>query len=498
MLVSDSLKWDEETDVLMVGFGGAGAVAAITAHDTGARVCILEKQPEANHITSTGMGGGLFIQPNDVDLAVEYMTRLNTVVGGLQWTDDAVVQAWAEYASGNAEWVESMGGHTKLFRQGGEHHHVHGYESIDAYRPAGMGFGLMKLLKENIAKRKIEIIYDTTASKLLTNAKGEIVGVRAQRECREFNIKASRAVIMTLGGFEFNEEMKLNYLRVYPSYFYGSPANTGDGFKMVTDVGADLWHMNCCSARLILKFPDFPIAFAPDYAGTGVAPNKPAKAGEADPCGFIIVDKLGKRYTNEGEIKNHTLYYETALFDSHRLDFPRVPSYWIMDSRRIEQCQLASKLGPAGVHQLYHWSNDNSKELEKGWIIQGDTIGALAEKLHMEAAALEKTIGTYNGYCARGEDPEFKRPSVHLKSLDRPPYFAVSLFPGGPNTQGGPRRNEKSQVLNTDRKPILGLYAAGEFGSVFGMIYPAAGGNISECIAYGRIAGENAAAEKPR
>ena len=82
--------------------------------------------------------------------------------------------------------------------------------------------------------------------------------------------------------------------------------------------------------------------------------------------------------------------------------------------------------------------------------------------------------------------------------LDSPPFYAVRLFPGGPNTQGGPRRNSKAQVLNPFGKPVPSLYAAGECGSIYGMLYPMAGGNLAECIIFGRIAAENAIQEKAK
>ena len=82
--------------------------------------------------------------------------------------------------------------------------------------------------------------------------------------------------------------------------------------------------------------------------------------------------------------------------------------------------------------------------------------------------------------------------------LDNPPFYAVRIFPGGPNTQGGPRRNSRAQVVNPFGKPIPGLYAAGECGSIYGMLYPMGGGNLAECIAVGRGAAENAVREKIR
>ena len=148
-----------------------------------------------------------------------------------------------------------------------------------------------------------------------------------------------------------------------------------------------------------------------------------------------------------------------------------------------------------GAHRLYSWSKDNRVELGKGWIIQGDTVRELAQKLNMESDTLEKTVNTYNTYCERGEDLDFHRQS--LKPLKDLPFFAIKLWPGGPSTQGGPRRNQKAQVLDVNKNPITRLYAAGEFGSIYGLIYPSAGGNIAECIAFGQIAGRNAANEHP-
>ena len=496
MRAQNNIRWDKEVDVIIIGFGGAGAVGAITAHDAGVSVCILEKQPEAVQVTNTSMGNGVFIQPNDVESAVRYMTGLNTADNGVKWTDEATVRSWSQYASQNSAWLEGLGARVNLFRKGGEHRHVPGYESIEIYRPAGMGFGLMRVLKKNVVDRNIEVLYETPARKLLTTSSGEVVGVQAEKDGKPLNFRARRAVIMALGGFEFNDEMKLNYLRVYPSYFTGTMANTGDGIKMVQEVGATLWHMNCCSARLVAKFPEFPIGFSVDYTGRGRIMVNSKKLLE--PCAFIIVDRHGKRFTNEGEIKTHSLYYELTNFDSVRLEYPRVPSYWIFDSERMDRMELPIKSGAFGAHQLYKWSHDNRTEMAKGWIFQGKDIGELAQKLRIEAAILEKTVETYNGYCAQKRDPDFERPVEFLQPLNKQPFFAVRMFPGGPNTQGGPRRNARGQVLDVDGKPIRRLYAAGEFGSVFGMLYPASGGNISECIAYGRIVGENAAKEKSR
>jgi len=108
---------------------------------------------------------------------------------------------------------------------------------------------------------------------------------------------------------------------------------------------------------------------------------------------------------------------------------------------------------------------------------------------------LDETVHKWNACCVEGKDAEFGRPFLDLVSLNTPPYYSVKLFPGGPNTQGGPRRNSRAQVMTPFGDPIPGLYAAGECGSVFGMLYPVTGGNLAECIAFGRIAAEKVVEE---
>jgi succinate dehydrogenase/fumarate reductase flavoprotein subunit len=199
------------------------------------------------------------------------------------------------------------------------------------------------------------------------------------------------------------------------------------------------------------------------------------------------------------ELKPHTAAYELGVFDSHKLEYPRVPSYHIFDRRRIEYGPLGQLTsGPSGPHQLYKWSRDNSAELRKGWIVRGETVAELASNIGVPPDNLEKTVQLWNKYCEVGNDPDFGRNPLELVSLDNPPFYAIKLLPGGSNTLGGPRKNSRAQVMNPFGEPIPGLYAAGECGSVFGMLYPAGGGNLAECIAFGRIAAENAVKEKPR
>ncbi|MDO8670481.1 MAG: FAD-binding protein, partial [Dehalococcoidia bacterium] len=137
MLIKDA-SWWLTTDVVVVGLGGAGAVAAITAHDLGAQVVVLEKQPKDSHQTNTSLSGGVFINVADVKKASAYMEVLcRSTNGGPPWTDTAMLDVWANHAAENVQWVESLGGKVKLWHSGGEHVDVPGVEAIESYRFAG-------------------------------------------------------------------------------------------------------------------------------------------------------------------------------------------------------------------------------------------------------------------------------------------------------------------------------------------------------------------------
>jgi succinate dehydrogenase/fumarate reductase flavoprotein subunit len=280
---------------------------------------------------------------------------------------------------------------------------------------------------------------------------------------------------------------------------------------MALGVGAQLWHMNCCVGGFAMKFPEVVTGLSTSFGGKSwslrgatAVPNlgnigwvaQHAKKMTAI-AGFIVVDRYGKRYTNESGGR-HGRYYELTQYDDEGLFYRRLPSYWVFDQKRMNDGYLTPRAwGPAGPAHLYNWSTDNSKELERGWIKLGYTIKELASILGMEPQKLIETVNNYNSYCEHGQDAEYHRGPNTLIPLDTPPYYAVQLWPGGPNTQGGPRRNAKAQVIRADSCPIPRLYSAGELGSIYGMLYPAGGGNIAECIAFGRIAGENASAHHP-
>ncbi|UCG67378.1 MAG: FAD-dependent oxidoreductase [Deltaproteobacteria bacterium] len=519
--MNKQIGWTEEAEVVVVGYGGAGAVAAVAAHDAGAKVLILEKQPsdsptQTRHTPSTRMSGGGWFWPTDVDRARLYLEGMVKIANEILDAErKELLSIFAEHLASNTDWMKEIGvpigGEESVSPMIRQEHGVHVVEgrlfmadfpelpgsecsSLIWSKASGnyrSGAALFKHLSEAVKKRDIQIMWETPAVHLVTHD-GEVRGVVAIHGGKELRIKASRAVVFTCGGFEFNHWMKENYLGVVPVHFHGNPGNTGDGINMAMEVGAALWHMNKASWRVTMKFPDFPMVFATQRHETA----------------SIFVDKRGKRFTNE-RFKMHAFGYELTNYDCYAQCYPKVPCYWIFDEERRALAPLASYSGacnpPGGVMGdiYYIWSADNKAEIDRGWIMKANTIEELASKILadpdnsglMSPSVLRATVKHYNEYCRKGEDLDFHKPQGWLQSLEDPPFYAVKLWPGGPNTQGGPKRNERGQILRVDNTPIPRLYSAGELGSVWGMLYQG-GGNIAECIAFGRIAGANAAAEK--
>lgn len=474
-------KWDKEVDVIVVGFGGAGAATAITAHDAEANVLILEKAPEGHEGGNTRVSGNMWFSPRPADAAVTYFNAMS----GPFTAPPEMVQVWAEEMGKINDWVTSIGGEVgdlDIFNP--EFPELPGNECAKTFaNPTAMQSKLWKLLKANVDDRQIEVLYGAPAKELVQNPETkEILGVIAEQEGKTIAIKAKKAVVLTCGGFENNQQMIRDYLHWEAGYPKGTPYNTGDGITMGLAVGADLWHMaNVAGPDFNFKAPEFDFAF-------GYSLNPGEKS-------WIMVGADSKRFI---DAKAGTRHGKVLLHGRWEPNPVPVPVHMIFD----EKVRAASGLYYNfemfcwySVVEKYQWSEDNLAEIEKGWIIKADSIQELAEKLGRDPTALEATVNEYNQACAAGADPAFGTAAENLVALDSPPYYALEMFPTFTNTQGGPRRNEKAQVLDTAGNPIPRLYSAGELGSIYGHLYNG-GGNVGECMAFGQIAAKNAVAEE--
>lgn len=495
-LASPPGKWDLEADIVCVGYGGAGAITAITAADLGASVMIIEKQPgdtatEILHTPNTRSSGGSIICPADAQKASDHLFELS-------WgaTPRDICDAWGRYGVTNAQWIEKMGG-TLLSEEdysgGGEFPQLPGFESIRVRQYIGGGQSFFKFLADNVTQRsgKIQVLYETPGKELLVDGNGTVTGVLATQAGKPARIGARKAVVLTCGGYEWDEELKANTLRGYPSYFYGNPGNTGDGLRMAAKAGAALWHLNTISGRVIPYKPGHKPAF---QNGT--------------PEGFILVDKYGRRFFRERPWAAHSVWLEVCKFDTERSEYPALPCYSIFDETALRHGPPATgaykglladgKTRP----RFYTWSKDYTEEIESGFLMKGETIEELAGVIaadkengrRMKPEVLKSTIETYNKYCAQKKDADFDRNPSTLISIQEGPFYAMKMYPGGPNTQGGPKKNASGQVLDAFNEPIPHLYCVGELGSIYGFLYPTGGGNLCEMLVFGRIAAESAVA----
>lgn len=490
-----------ETDVVVVGYGGAGATAAIAACDSGARVIILEKMPAG--------GGNTLASANSILVpkamgAVQYFESLS---GGT--TDHEVIQAFIENGLKVEGWIHELGSETephvpppdimfprlglpswpnapggrfiaRIYLKKKDNERLHLDAAASAERDVRTGGrdpkSLWEFLATNVERRGITVMTNTPATELITRD-GEIVGVVAKERGRKVSIRAKRGVILTCGGFEYNEQMKEAFLPCGPFYCFGPPGNTGDGIVMAQRVGAALWHMTSLFGPLSFKAPGIEAGFVIRVPGER----------------FIFVDRDGKRFTNEPGLKIHDMWRAVSGYDPERNRYPRIPTYCIFD----EVTRLRAPLyRGTGANQTYEWSLDNSKEVAKGWIVREETIRALARRLSLDEGTLENTVNKYNECCRNGVDAEFGRPKAFLGPVENPPFYAITLWPGLMSTHGGPRRDKDARVLDNEGKPIPRLYSAGELGALSSLQYEA-GTDLCECLVFGRIAGENAAAEKP-
>jgi len=382
--------------------------------------------------------------------------------------------------SQNNDFIRKLGGEVEICPPGATFPSLPGAETMIRYRVKASesergGESLWNLLAHNVDARNIRIHRQTAVTRLV-RSEDEIVGVEADREGRRFSIAARRAVVLTTGGFEYNEEMKREYLAGYPIHAYGHRGNTGDGIKLAQDVVADLWHMKAVAAPMGFKFPEYESAFIM---------RMPAD-------GYLIVDQDGIRFCNETGLEHYSMWMAVTKFDMEALRYSRIPSYLIFDERTRQNGPITS-VGH-GANRGYEWSSNNQIEIDRGWIVKGNDALDLAQKPPMrEAGQLSAMLAVYQEACRRGRDEEFGRASQTLIELQGDLY-GLPLWPCLLNTQGGPKRNSRGQILNAWGKPIKRLYSAGELGSIWGFLYQS-GGNLGECLGLGRMAGTNAAAE---
>ncbi|WP_277030394.1 FAD-dependent oxidoreductase [Turicimonas muris] len=491
-------KWDDEADVVVIGFGGAGASAAITAHDAGSNVLIIEKMDAPGGNTAVSAGG--FMIPDDINQARKYLA------GSYQYChaemDEQLLDAFCKGTGELRDWLTGLGDNVGMFVYGyAGFKNLEGADTIKRYRIRGQKGGpkkgsgdcLFDLLKGAVEKRGIRTMLSTPVVAIIRDG-DEVVGVEVQKNGQKQNIKAKKGVVLATGGYEFDPESLQNYTMGYGIGAIGNPGNTGDGLRLAQSMGAKLWHMNAYSAFLGVRYPGYKTSVSISPKGAG----------------YIWVDQDGKRFSSE-KVDGHCQMYVASHLDAVRHCYPRIPCYLIFDQATADKGPMGSGLGSGYAinREGHRWSKDLSKEVEMGLLKKANSIAELSKMLNLPEGQLEKTVEKWNTDVKAGKDTEFGRP-IRAKGkgsytfdgpeisapIENGPFYAVELYPTLVNTQGGPRKNVKGQVLDAFGNPIPRLYVAGELGSMWGPIYQGACNN-AESMVFGRIAGANVAQETP-
>ncbi|MDO4351424.1 MAG: FAD-binding protein [Eubacteriales bacterium] len=496
--------WDEEADFVIVGFGLAGAAAAVEAHDIDpdAKLVVLEKMPETLAGGNSIASGQTFIVPSETGATefrkyLEACNKPNPIPDEyLDWLVNgfATQLPWIESVADSAGYEAGYvgGGELKWGSLVVEFDTFPGsvFEGTSAHlRKKNSGAfengGVWRCFAQAAKARNIEVRYENPAISLvqdpITREVSGVVALNAQGE--EYAIKSAKGVLLACGGYENNLEMQRDFHGMDEVYTAGTPGNTGDGIKMLMEAGAKIWHMKNQTQSggfwLGIKVPEHDATFMRNFAMAGNS--------------WIEIDSDNNRFYNEayGYHRQHMKYIEYGRY----VDLPHeraLPVHLIFDEATREAGSIASQwLSWPTTTEGYMWTSDNLAEIEKGWIIKADTLEELAEKTGRDPEALKTAVERYNELCDKGVDEDFGRDPEKMAKIEKAPYYAVAITPTLVATTGGAKRDTAGRVLDWNEQPIPGLYEAGELGSYVSNLYQN-GVFLSEAMLSGRAAAQTA------
>jgi succinate dehydrogenase/fumarate reductase flavoprotein subunit len=352
------------------------------------------------------------------------------------------------------------------------------------------GNALVARLAVNAFQRGIPLWLSSPIVELVYGGE-RVTGAFVERDGKRLEIRVRRGVVLACGGFPANDELKRRFyahVAAGKSHVSLAPSgNTGDGLRLAQSVGGtfhgEVHQPAAWTPVSLVPQPDGSIIPFPHFFDRG----KP---------GYISVDRRGHRFVNEA-ISYHV--FVPALIEACR-DDQQAEAWIVCDHYAIRRFGLGA-LGPAPISVRPF--------LRSGYIKRANTVRGLAEACGIDAVGLERTIGEFNGPAQRGEDPEFQRgsdayqrfngapghkPNPCVAPLDRPPFYAVRIIPSELGTFAGLQTNASAQVIDSNSRPIAGLYAVGnDAASVMGGTYPGAGATIGPAMTFGYIAGRHLA-----
>lgn len=488
-----------DADVVVIGAGGAGMTAAMTAADAGQKVVILESQAMVGGNSARATGGmnaakTVYQDENEFDQAagvektlataaekyadnetitalaktvseqwaayqanptgyfdsVELM-ELDTMVGGKGINDPELVKTLCEGTADAIDWLDENGItlHNVSSFGGASVKRIHRPVNEEG-KVVSVGAYMIPLLQENCEKRGIDIVLNTTVDTILTDANGAAVGVSGTDKDGNTVVVNAKSVILATGGFGANLDMVTQYKPELAGFMTTNAAGAqGQGIEMATAIGAGTVDMD-------------QIQIHPTVEANTAALITEGLRGD----GAILVNANGERFIDEVGTRDVVSAAEIAQPGSY--------SWLIVDQAMVDA---------SSVIQGY---------IKKGYTKTGATYEELAKELDVDPAAFANTMETWNGYVEAKNDPDFGRTSF-ANPLNNGPYYAIKVTAGVHHTMGGVTINSATEVLKEDGTVIPGLFAAGE---VTGGVHGAnrlGGTAVADFVVFGRIAGESAA-----
>ncbi|WP_201259835.1 flavocytochrome c [Tissierella sp. P1] len=459
---SSATVTEKQVDVVVIGGGGAGLAAAVSAHQNGASVIILEKMPRVGGNTMISGASYNAVDPKrqeaqGIEDSVDKHFQ-QTYEGGDKLGNPELIRILVDNAYPTIEWLESMGMefkdtlHTVL---GGLWPRAHA-----PVEPLGTGFinTYMNYIKEN--NTEMEVLVNTEATELIMK-NNKVIGVKAKSPDGELILKSNNGVIIATGGFAGNVEMRDEYNKNWPSLTNlkttNHPGATGDGLAMAKAIGANLIDMEQIQ---LLPMGD---------------PNTGSLSGNIEQGveNRIFVNKSGNRFVDEGARRD---VMTKALFEQED------SFMWVI---------LDSHSYPTGDVRN-HFNESIDELVTEGRAYKADTLEDLAKQIGINPENLVESVNKFNSCVETSKTDEFGRTLYQFK-IDTAPFYAGARVPTVHHTMGGIQINTSAQVLDNNGNVIPGLYAAGEVtGGIHGT--NRLGGNaLADISVFGKIAGENAA-----
>lgn len=454
-----AIKWDETYNVVVIGAGGAGLTAAVSAKEAGAKkVVVLEKMMFAGGNTIRAGGGfNAAIKADYEKAGIKDSPKLHaeqTLAAGDGRGDPALVNQLTEKAPESVQWLKD---HGVKFQ---DHiYQIYGGLYKRARNPLGpRGGAYIKALLEVCKKEDIPIMFNTRVVEIIRegNLSGRVLGVKVEQKGKTMYIRATNAVVAAAGGFAASDRLTgISDPRMEKLGTTNHPGATGDVLTNLVDIGAGtrgLDYIQCIPGGV---------------PGEKYPPNLFTHVDR-----FLFINLNGQRFIKEDARRD-------VLRDA-MLDQPKAIAWTLVDADGFEQ-QKNSK-GP-----------ENEAALKAGTLYYADTIEDLAKKTGLPAKELKEAVDTYNKAVDTKKDPFGRAETVLVNKIIKAPFYAGRVTMKRHHTMGGVIINKDAQVIDRHGNVIPGLYAAGEVtGGIHGT--NRVGGNaMADIFTYGRIAGVNAA-----